>query len=366
VLDESDLENSEKFTRFSPRLGISFPISDKTQMHINFGIFYQRPDLFNLYSGLNFTGERIGAGSYYPHPSPNLKPETTTQYEVGMTHQLGDNTAINVTAYYKDVRDLTQIFHVTPATPYVYDVYGNVDYGTIKGFDFDLTMRRTRNISVNLKYSLSYASGTGSYAQSRFNVAWKNPLGPPKRTNPLDFDQRHSIIGMFDVRTKAGEGPKIGDTYLLENTGLNVLIQAASGTPHTPMQIYDAITTRSVQQTPTGSINSAHLPWTFTIDLKLERSIKVGSYQLVPYVWVKNLLDYENVIAVYEGTGEPYSTGYLESPEGQQKATSTVVANPHTGALSGEEFAYRYDLLQHNPTNYSNPRMIMVGLRMSF
>jgi outer membrane receptor protein involved in Fe transport len=366
VLDESDLEPSKKFTRLSPRLGVSFPVSDKTQMHVNYGIFYQRPDLNNLYSGLNFTGARIGAGSYYPHPSPNLEPETITQYEVGIAHQLGDNTAVDITAYYKDVKDLTQIFHVTPAVPFVYDVYSNVDYGTIKGVDFSLNMRRTRNISLSLKYSLSYATGTGSYAQSTYNIAWKNPTGVPKRTNPLDYDQRHSLIGMFDIRTVAKQGPKVGDYYLFENTGLNVIAQAASGTPYTPMQPYDAVSVKSVQQTPTGQINSAHLPWTFTIDMKLERNFKIGQYQLVPYLWVKNLLNYENVIAVYEGTGEAYATGYLETEEGMSRSSSTVVANAHTGALSGESFNYRYDLLQNNPTNYNAPRMIMVGLRMAF
>lgn len=366
VLDESDFEASEKFKRLSPRLGISFPISDRTQMHINYGIFYQRPDLNNLYSGLNFTNARIGAGSYYPHPSSNLEPETTTQYEVGMTHQMGDYTAFDLTAYYKDVKDLTQISNVSPSVPFFYDVYDNVDYGTIKGVDFSLNMRRTRNISMSLKYSLSYATGTGSYAQSTYNIAWKEPTAMPKRTNPLDYDQRHTVIGMFDIRTQDREGPRIGDTYLLQNTGLNILMQAGSGTPYTPMAPYDAVAIKSVQQTPTGPINSAHLPWTFSVDFKLERTFKVGAYSLVPYLWVKNLLDYENVIAVYEGTGEAASTGYLETPEGMQRSTSTVVSNAHTGALSGESFAYRYDLLQNNPSNYMYPRMIMAGLRMSF
>ncbi|MEW5795199.1 MAG: TonB-dependent receptor [Candidatus Zixiibacteriota bacterium] len=365
VLDPSDLEDSKKFTRLSPRLGISFPISDRTQMHVNYGIFYQRPDLTNLYAGLNFTGERIGAGSYYPHPSPNLEPETITQYEVGMTHQLGENTAFDFTAYFKDVKDLTQIFHVTPADPYVYDVYGNVDYGTIKGMDFSLMMRRTRNISMNLKYSLSYASGTGSYSQSRYNIAWKNPDGVPMRTNPLDYDQRHSIIGIFDVRTMSGQGPRFGDTYPLENTGLNVIAQAASGLPYTPMLPYDAVAIKSVQQNPTGPINSAHLPWTFSIDLKLERTFKFGGYQMVPYLWIKNLLDYENVIAVYEGTGEPHTTGYLETQEGQLRSSDANM-NEHTGQTAGETFRDRYDLLQNNPTNWLNPRMIMLGVRMSF
>ncbi|MEW6411033.1 MAG: TonB-dependent receptor [Candidatus Zixiibacteriota bacterium] len=358
VIDPTDLKDSEKFTRVSPRLGVSFPVSDITQLHVNYGQFYQRPDLVRLFVGYDFFGARIGAGSYYAQPNPNLKPEKIIQYEVGITHQLGEFTAFDLTAYYKDVQDLVQIFHQAPAFPFAYDYYGNTDYGTIKGVDFSVNMRRTRNIAMQLKYSLSYASGTGSYANSTFNIAWKNPGGTPKSTNPLDYDQRHSIIAMFDLRSMKGEGPLVGNIRPLENFGLNIVAQLASGLPYTPMEVYDAVSPNaSVQQTPTGGINSARMPWTFVIDLKLERTFQVGNYQIRPYIWVKNLLDRENIVAVYEGTGEPNTSGYLESPEGVVRAS-----DPEDGA----EFAYRYDALQNNPKNWSNPRMVFAGLRLSF
>ncbi|MDH4158057.1 MAG: TonB-dependent receptor [candidate division Zixibacteria bacterium] len=366
VIDRSDLEDSEKFTRVSPRLGISFPVSDRTQLHINYGKFFQRPDLRNLYVGYNFLEARIDAGSYYAFPSPNLEPEKTTQYEVGITHQLGDFTAFNITAYYKDVTDLTQIFHQSPAYPTAYDFYSNTDYGTIKGVDFSVTMRRTRNIAMSVKYSLGYATGTGSYNQTQFNIAWKNSLGTPKQTNPLDYDQRHTLIGMFDLRTGKGEGPKIGEIYPLEDFGLFTIIQLASGTPYTPMEVYDGVSPNAaVQQIPTGTVNSANLPWQFVIDLKLERSFTISKYKLVPYLWVKNLLDRENVLNVYEGTGKADVSGYLQSAEGQVRASETA-EDPETGLTRGEEFSYRYDLAQNNPKNYSNPRMILFGLRVSF
>lgn len=357
AIDASDLEDSEVFTRLSPRLGISFPVSDVTQLHVNYGKFYQRPDLQNLYVGYDFLASRVDAGSYFAFPNPNLKPEKVTQYEVGITHQLGEFTAFDVTAYYKDVQDLVAIFHQTPAYPTAYDYYGNTDYGTIKGVDFSLNMRRTRNIMLQVKYTLSYANGTGSYANSMFNIAWKNPTGTPKSTSPLDYDQRHSVIGIFDIRTLKGEGPMLGNYHPLENFGLNVVAQLASGLPYTPMEPYDAVTNKSVQQAPTGGLNSANMPWTFVIDLKMERTFDVGNFKIRPYIWVKNLLNRENILSVYEGTGEPNTTGYLETEEGQVRA-----ADPETG----EEFAYRYNLLQNNPKNWSNPRMIFAGLRVSF
>ncbi len=351
----NDLLPSKKFNRVSPRLGISFPVSDKTQFYFNYGQFYQRPDLVNLYANYNFIAQRITAGSFYPFPSPNLGPEKTTQYEFGLTHQLGDRIAMDVAVYYKDVEDLTQIFHQN-AVPRAYDFYANTDYGTIKGADFSLTMKRTHNIALQLKYSLSYATGTGSFSQSQFNIAWKNSSGTPKMTSPLDYDQRHSIIGIVDLRAGKGEGPKLGNVFIFENTGLNFVLQAGSGLPYTPMQIYDGVSPNaSVQQIPTGPINSANLPWQFTIDLKLERTFNFRSYQFVPYIWVKNLLNHENVTNVYEGTGKANTSGYLESAEGQLR-----------NQQSNGEFGYRYSFEQNDPRNYLNPRMIIAGLRMAF
>jgi hypothetical protein len=139
--------------------------------------------------------------------------------------------------------------------------------------------------------------------------------------------------------------------------GLNVVFQVASGTPYTPTQIYDGVSPNaSVQQIPTGSINSANLPWQFSIDVKLEKGISLGSYELFPYVWVKNLLNAKNVLGIYEGTGKAYTSGYLETPEAQVRAADA--GHP--------DFAYRYDLAQNNPKNYSAPRMIFIGMRMSF
>jgi outer membrane receptor protein involved in Fe transport len=352
TLDEGDFEASKKYSRLSPRLGIAFPISDKTQFHINYGKFFQRPDLRNLYVGYDFFAARITGGSFYPFASPNLEPEKTTQYEVGVTHQLGTNTAFSVTAYYKDVQDLTQIFHVSPANPNTYDIFGNIDFGTIKGLDFELKMRRTRSISLDLKYTLSYAEGTGSYSQSRYIIAWQNPNEPMKTTAPLDYDQRHNFSAIIDLRAGKHEGPKLGDFYLLENTGVNFLVMASSGVPYTPLRVDNSVTLAAYTPIPTGPINSQSLPWTFRIDMKLERMIKVGKYTLTPYLWVRNLLDRDNVLAVHETTGKADENGWLNTSAGQDFANTYG--------------SYGYNLIQFNPKNWDIPRMFLFGLRASF
>ncbi len=356
-LDEADLEDSEKFIRLSPRLGISFPISDRTQMHVSFGKFFQRPNLDKLYVGYDFWEARVTAGSYFPFASPNLEPEKTTLYEVGFTHQLGDNLAISVDAYYKDIQDLTQIhtYDSVDASIRTYSIFDNIDYGTVKGLDFNLAMRRTKNIRLDLKYTLSWATGTGSYAQSAYVINWSNPGGTPKVTAPLDYDQRHNLAGVIDMRLGRQEGPRFGDIFPFENTNINTIIYAGSGTPYTPTGMYDAAVESAVRPGPSAPVNSSTKPWFFQIDVKIERVFKIGNYDLIPYVWVKNLLDRENVIGVYETTGQPDNTGYLASGPGL-----TNIAN------EGQPYIDAYNLKQNNPTNYANPRMVYVGLRASF
>jgi outer membrane receptor protein involved in Fe transport len=352
TLDRGDLDDSKVFQRLSPRLGVGFPISERTQLHVNYGIFYQRPNLTLLYLNYKFFEARTDAGSYFAFSSPNLEPEQITQYEAGITHQLGMNTAFGITAYYKDVQDQAQIFH-KPASPTAYDFYSNTDYGTVKGIDFNLTMRRTRNIRLNLNYTLAWATGTGSYAGTQYNVAWKEPDNPPKVTNPLDYDQRHNIVGVIDVRTGKGEGPLLGDVYPLENLSVNAIVQLASGTPYTPTNKYDAAREGiAVWQTPTGSVNSANKPWTSNIDVKIERKFEIDKYVITPYIWVQNLLETENIFLVYEGTGRPDKTGWLETDPGIEWASTN------------DDSTYR--LKESNPKNYGKPRIFYFGIRMSF
>ena len=66
-----------------------------------------------------------------------------------------------------------------------------------------------------------------------------------------------------------------------------------------------------------------------------------------------NALNTENVVGVYEGTGEAGEDGWIASPEGQV----WLKGNP-----IGENFYY--DRLRDS-SNWSNPRMVRFGLSYS-
>lgn len=360
LLNESDLEDAEAETQISPRLGVAYPVSDKTHFRFSYGKFFQRPELQYLYVSYDYLEYMTKvAPYYYPVGNPNLEPEETTAYEVGVTHRLGENTRLDVTAYYKDVKNLTQVLRL-PSQPKGYPTYRNRDYGTIKGMELNLKMRRMRNITFDLSYSFSIANGTGSYATTQRNIAWTDSERP-LRVAPLDFDQRHKFTGIIDIRAGKGEGPKLGDIFPLENTGLNIIANFASGTPYTASDIFNEVTLASTSPTPISTINARYGPWTYRIDMKLNRSFNLFNISFDAYLWVLNVLDQENAVDVYEGTGKPDATGWLTTPPGEGFVQD--YSEPNEFGLTGEQM---YEIKQNTPLNYDIPRLVRFGLRVNF
>jgi outer membrane receptor protein involved in Fe transport len=353
-LDPADFVKAKAEQKLSPRIGVGFPVSDRTVFHVNYGKFFQRPELQYLYVNTGWLERMVKDHPYYaPVGNPNLKPEETTAYEVGIAHQLGDYTSLDITAYYKDIKGLTEVVNQS-SVPNSFPVYRNYDFGTTKGIDASLKMRRTRNITAEIDYSLSFATGTGSYATSQSNIAWTNNERPI-RVSPLEFDQRHKLTGIMDVRAGKGQGPKVGNTYVLENAGVNFLFTAASGAPFTPIRVVNEITMGAFSPVPVAAINSRNAPWTYRLDLKANKTFAVARLSFDVYLWVINVFDRKNVVEVYEGSGLADNTGWLATPEGQAYI-----------AQFGDDGVEKYNIKQRNPMHYDTPRQVRLGLRMNF
>ena len=73
-----------------------------------------------------------------------------------------------MSAYYKENKDLIQrrVYTNVPAPITTYETYGNLDFGTTKGFSFQFDKRRTNNLEFSATYTLQFADGSGSDANS--------------------------------------------------------------------------------------------------------------------------------------------------------------------------------------------------------
>ena len=354
-LETRDLVQNKTYARLSPRLGIAFPVDEKTVLRFNYGQFYQQPNLQDLYVSYRFLQHKVSTGGYFVgFGNPNLKPEQTTAYEVGAQRQMGTNVRLDVTAYYKDVKDLVEITNI-PSRPQSFSSYRNRDFATIKGLDVGLAMRPMNHFSGSLNYSLSYAQGTGSVSNTQRNIAWTS-AEIPRQTAPLDFDQRHRMSINLDWRLGNNEGPGWSGHKLLGNFGINALFNVASGTPYTPTEVYNEVTLAAVSSTPSGPLNSRYGPWTKSLDLKATKGFAAGGMQWEAFVWGLNVFNDKNAVAVYTSTGLPNTTNWLNTDEGQAFAASTQGKN-------GEEL---YQLAQNDPSLYSTPRSVRFGIRTSF
>jgi outer membrane receptor protein involved in Fe transport len=307
-------------------------------------------------------------GYYYAFGNPNLEPEETTEYEVGLTRQLGQKASIDLTAYYKDVKNLVDATTIT-SRPAAFSSYRNRDYGTIKGVDLSFNLRRTERIQASINYSLSFANGTGSTSETQRNIAWQFQPGvaePPKQTFALDFDQRHKLAVNIDYRLGNKDGPRLGDSYPLSNAGANLLLSYGSGLPYTPTEIFNEVTEANVASTPTGPINSVYGPSTYQLDMKVNKDFKVGSTTLTLYAWGMNLLNRDNVSsrdtdgrgienAVYSATGSAETTRWLSTPDGQKFLDRW--------RDMGRQL---YDLKERDPRNFGSPRQVRFGVTYGF
>lgn len=373
VFTSDDLQPSNSTMTVSPRFGFSFPITDRAIFHAQYGTFLQMPPLQYVLISKTWADRYVGDAPFSIRiPNPNLKPERTVSYELGFRQLLSDNAALSITGFYKEVKDLIQARNVgvgnQKAYPNSYETYQNVDFGTVKGFDIIFELRRTKNIALTFNYTLGFANGTGSDPNAQSRITWIQ-TEDPKIIAPLDFDRRHVGSINADYRLSAGEGPKLGDLHLFENTGLNLLFTFNSGVPYTRTNPYNPFFGGVTEVPPTGALNQAYTPWNSRFDVRLDRGFTIGSLELTATISVVNALNSKNVFGnggyfgsaggtsagIYRGTGEPDNSGWLATREGADWAR-----------LNGPDAVAVFQGRENDPANFGVPRQIRLGLRLDY
>jgi len=176
-------KKAEMKYQVSPRIGISHPITNYSLLHFTYGHYFQRPDNFYLYRN-NLIQSLTKVGNFIG--SPNLDPEKTVAYEIGVEQQLSDDIKFDVTGYYKDVTNLMNWEKYVGRTIQntELNVYTNADYGNIKGLELTLSKRPGRFLGGSINYTFSVAKGRSSSASGG-----SGSFTSVKRMNILDFSQ---------------------------------------------------------------------------------------------------------------------------------------------------------------------------------
>ena len=122
---------------FSPRLGISHPITENSKLYFNYGHFKQMPayeEIFRL--GRSTNGQLLNFGN------PNLVQAKTVSYELGYDHVLFDEYQLQVAAFYNDITNqLSYTQYQSDRLGVGYYEATNNSYADVRGLE--ITLRKT-------------------------------------------------------------------------------------------------------------------------------------------------------------------------------------------------------------------------------
>lgn len=364
VISDSSFVSQDLFTQLSPRIGLSFPVTDRTVFHTTYGKYIQFGRLGDLYDTRMAAGRFLAGGTQRRFPNPNLAPERTTQYEMGITQQLGDIASFGMTFFYKDIKDLHVIRVVFPdqAAGKSYTSTVNGDYGTIKGLTLNFNLRRTNHVSIAGNYTFSSSMATGSSSTTHFDIAWQDnsfngqayfPVIPA----PTEFDRTHEGNIDLDYRFEKNDGPTLFGVKPFERLGANLLFTFSSGARYTLSDITGAFPfSQANGPNAHENLNTSTGPWIYQMDLKIDKTFDFfNKADLNIYLWIQNLFDRKNITDVYTGTGQPDNDGYFKTDNGKQ-----WIANNGSSGIA------LYNYLQNNLGFYGPPRIVRFGAMINW
>ena len=357
-----------------PRLAFSFPISDVANFFAHYDVLAQRPTGSQLlpleYYYMN------ASGSTPLITNPNQQPQRTVDYELGFQQVLNErkNASLTITSFYKEIRGQINQRVVVGAFPKNYIMYDNIDFSTVKGISCIFDFRRTGGSRINLNYTLQFADGSGSNANSGANLA---STGQPnlRILQPLDFDTRHNFVLSYDYRfgnKKDYKGPSFKtksdkSIRLFQDIGFNLSFLLNSGNPYTRWSTAVPTQGGNGRSSIVGQINGSSKPWNFRANLRLDKNINLTwgkdgpdgekSANINIYLQVLNLFNTQNILNVFNYTGAPDDDGYLSSTQAQAALAQ---------ANSAVAYSNMYSIRMNAPGNYSLPRQIRLGLLFSF
>jgi len=320
-------------TQLSPRIGIAFPITDQGVIHFSYGHFFQLPRYEYLYSNPEFE-LGVGSGNSALFGNADLRPQSTVKGEIGLQQQIGEFSAIDVTVFFEDFRDLTgtqsdEVLVFGGAQSY--SRYANSDFGFSKGFVLKYSQRISDGLALNLDYTFSETKGNASNPADARNAVLGGAL-PETIIAPLDWNQTHTVNTSI-----AYSKP--------QDWGFSIIANFFTGQPYTPaVNKFTRVTQNAYPR------NSAVKPTNFNVDLRIYKDFPLGTTYISIFARVMNLLDWENPRSVYSDTGDPYYT----------------ISRTEADRIDPNMYYNTLDEIFMNPNNFSEPRRVEVGLSYNF
>jgi len=323
--DAGRMKKTTAKIQVSPRLGVSFPITDQGIIHFSYGHFFQIPSFGNLYTNSDYLVAPT-AQLQSVTGNPDIDAQRTVMYELGLQQQFLTNISFDFTLYYRDIRNLLGTEIIETHEGFKYARYVNRDYGNVRGFIVSVEKQYSDYYSLRADYTYQIAEGNAS---DPLSVFYNNQSDPPLATNkkvvPLNWDQRSTL----NVSLNVGERG---------NWMTGLIFGYGSGFPYTEsIRVSGGLTFE----------NGGVKPPTYTLDFRADKSFELLGVHGNAFMLVYNVLDIKNEYNVDNASG---------------RANVNLFTN-EAGSIYGLNTLHEY---LNNPTSFSSPRNVRFGVNLDF
>ena len=340
--------------RLSPRLGISHPVTDHQILFFSYGHFSKWPKPQFVYAKLSPSSAQ---SSFQRFGNPNLDPETTVAYELGVKSQFSQNDVLTVTAYYKDIFDYirTRTAKITSArfATQNFITYANLDYARSRGVELEYKKRIGKWFTGMFSFSYAQVTGKSSSADEGVLIL-RGDLDESIKEEFMAWDRPITTSASASFYVEKGK-PLFGfGEGILDDYNLYVRAFFESGKRYTPAYFTSSYTLDGrpeYEYDRTNRYGSVGDNWLW-VDLNFEKYFSLASMNFTLSVEVNNLFDTHNSAIINPVTGEAYEAG---------DPTPVSWNDPRFPDLQSPISPYPYD-----PARYLTRRNIKFGISLRF
>ena len=246
---------------FSPRLSISYLLTDITRINFSTGIYYQSPAYLWIIGDENNT---------------RLKNMRVNQFILGINHYVDADALLTAEAFYKAYAD----YPTSLIRTYLIMANTGAGFGDENYESFGLEpliaegVGRTRGVEVSLQKKLSDTPYYG-IASLTYSVADYTPLDDVERIGSYDQTWIVSISGGYKFNAE---------------WEINAKFRYSTGQSYTP---YNSDGTQEVSE-----INSLRFPANHSFDLRVDKLWFFSDWSLITFIDIQNVYGRKNITGV--------------------------------------------------------------------
>lgn len=281
LLQKQDVEPD---FNLSPRLGVSFPITESNKIYFNYGHFYQQHAPDNLYE-VQRSQITNGVSEIANPTAPRPK---TVSYELGYEQSLFDQYLVRVAGYYKDEQNQPRTIQFQNRNGLIsYTTNTAENYEDIRGVEISLFKNQGDWFRgfVNYTYDVENSGnfGLSQFFQNRVQQReFERNTTDRQQTKPLP--QPFGRISLTFL-TPSDFGPEFGGVQVLGDWRINLLgrWQAGENFTFTNQLVTDEV--------------ADNLQWDAykMVDLRLSKQLTSGNISATIFADVNNVFNLKNM-----------------------------------------------------------------------